>query len=75
MPCERWRATLESGPKLDLAELIPRSVGNPCPDIRCAVTNGYYASTQPELKVCTPSSVTVPPARVITIPAAESATL
>ena len=41
MPRDRWRATLESGPKLDLAKLIRRGAGKPDTNIRCTLT---YAS-------------------------------
>ncbi len=38
MPRDRWRATLESGPKLDLARLIPRGAGKPGANISCILT-------------------------------------
>jgi hypothetical protein len=41
MPRSRWRATLESGPKLDLAKLIPKGAGKPGTHIRSTLT---YAS-------------------------------
>jgi hypothetical protein len=41
MPRDRWRATLESGPKLDLARLIRRGAGRPGTNIICTLT---YAS-------------------------------
>jgi hypothetical protein len=41
MPRDRQRATLESGPKLDLAKLIRCGAGKPDTNIRCTLT---YAS-------------------------------
>jgi hypothetical protein len=41
MPRDRWRATLESGPKLDLARFIRRGAGKPDTNIICTLT---YAS-------------------------------
>jgi hypothetical protein len=41
MPRDRWRATLESGPKLDLAKLIRRGAGKPDTNIICTL---IYAS-------------------------------
>jgi hypothetical protein len=40
MPRERQRLTLESGPKLDLAKLIPSGAGKPGAHIRCVLTYG-----------------------------------
>jgi hypothetical protein len=40
MPRDRWRATLESGPKLDLARLIPSGAGKPDSNIHCTLTYG-----------------------------------
>ncbi|WP_052002835.1 hypothetical protein [Microvirga sp. BSC39] len=40
MPRDRQRLTLESGPKLDLAELIPSGSGKPGAQIRCVLTYG-----------------------------------
>jgi hypothetical protein len=40
MPCNRQRLTLESGPKLDLAKLIPSGAGNPGSHIQCVLTYG-----------------------------------
>ncbi len=40
MPRDRQRLTLESGPKLDLAKLIPRGSGNPDTNICCILTYG-----------------------------------
>jgi hypothetical protein len=41
MPRDRQRLTLESGPKLDLAKLIPGGAGKPGAHIQCVLT---YAS-------------------------------
>ncbi len=41
MPRDRWRATIDSGRKLDLAKLIQRRAGKPDTNIRCILT---YAS-------------------------------
>ncbi|WP_457094664.1 hypothetical protein [Microvirga sp. P5_D2] len=38
MPRDRQRVTLESGPKLDLAKLIPSGAGIPGSNIRCVLT-------------------------------------
>ncbi|MET0527495.1 MAG: hypothetical protein ABW003_03970 [Microvirga sp.] len=40
MPHDRQRLTLESGPKLDLAKLIPSGAGKPGSHIRCVLTYG-----------------------------------
>jgi hypothetical protein len=40
MPRDRQRLTLESGPKLDLAKLIPSGAGKPGSHIRCVLTYG-----------------------------------
>jgi hypothetical protein len=38
MPRDRQRLTLESGPKLDLAKLIPSGAGKPGSHIQCVLT-------------------------------------
>jgi hypothetical protein len=40
MPRDRQRLTLESGPKLDLANLIPSGAGKPGAHIQCVLTYG-----------------------------------
>ena len=40
MPRDRQRLTLESGPKLDLAKLIPSGAGKPGSHIQCVLTYG-----------------------------------
>ncbi|PVE21916.1 hypothetical protein DC522_23930 [Microvirga sp. KLBC 81] len=40
MPRDRQRLTLESGPKLDLAKLIPSGAGRPGSHIQCVLTYG-----------------------------------
>ncbi len=40
MPRDRQRLTLESGPKLDLAKLIPSGAGKPGSHIQCILTYG-----------------------------------
>jgi len=40
MPRDRQRLTLESGPKLDLAKLIPSGAGKPHSRIQCMLTYG-----------------------------------
>jgi hypothetical protein len=40
MPRDRQRLTLESGPKLDLAKLIPHGAGRPGSHIQCVLTYG-----------------------------------
>lgn len=40
MPRDRQRLTLESGPKVDLAKLIPRGAGKPGSHIQCMLTYG-----------------------------------
>ncbi|MBD2749627.1 hypothetical protein IC232_23395 [Microvirga sp. BT688] len=40
MPRDRQRLTLESGPKLDLARLIPSGAGKPGRHIQCVLTYG-----------------------------------
>lgn len=40
MPRDRQRLTLESGPKLDLAKLIPSGAGKPGSYIQCVLTYG-----------------------------------
>jgi hypothetical protein len=40
MPRDRQRITLESGPKLDLAKLIPSGAGKPDSRIQCVLTYG-----------------------------------
>ena len=40
MPRDRQRLTLESGPKLDLAKLIPSGAGKPGSHIQCGLTYG-----------------------------------
>ncbi|MBM1171226.1 hypothetical protein [Microvirga arabica] len=40
MPRDRQRFTLESGPKLDLARLIPSGAGKPGSHIQCVLTYG-----------------------------------
>ena len=40
MPRDRQRLTLESGPKLDLAKLIPSGTGKPGAHIQCVLTYG-----------------------------------
>jgi hypothetical protein len=40
MPRDRQRLTLESGPKLDLAKLIPSGSGKPGSRIQCVLTYG-----------------------------------
>ncbi len=40
MPRDRWRATLDSGRKLDLAKLIPRGAGKPGSNISWLLTYG-----------------------------------
>ena len=40
MPRDRQRLTLESGPKLDLAKLIPSGAGQPGRHIQCVLTFG-----------------------------------
>ena len=51
MPRDRWRATLESGPKLDLARLIPPGAGKPGLNISCILTYAAGESTAADLKL------------------------
>jgi hypothetical protein len=51
MPRDRWRATLESGPKLDLARLIPPGAGKPGVNISCILTYAAGESTAADLKL------------------------
>jgi hypothetical protein len=51
MPRERQRATLESGPKLDLANLIRRRSGNPDTNIRCTLTHASGETATADIKL------------------------
>src|SRR5215207_5601889 len=51
MPCDRQRLTLESGPKLDLAKLIPSGAGKPGSHIQCVLTYGSGETIRATLKL------------------------
>jgi hypothetical protein len=51
MPRDRQRGTLESGPKIDLARLIPRGAGKPGAAIRVAMTYSSGEAIRVELKL------------------------
>ena len=51
MPRDRQRATLESGPKIDLARLIPRGAGKPGTAIRVALTYSSREVVTVELRL------------------------
>jgi hypothetical protein len=48
---DRWRATLDSGRKLDLAKLIPRGAGKPGTDIRSRMTYGSGETVVADIKL------------------------
>ena len=50
MPRDRQRLTLESGPKLDLAKLIPSDAGKPGSHIQCVLTYGSSEMLRADLK-------------------------
>jgi hypothetical protein len=50
MPRDRQRLTLESGPKLDLAKLIPGGAGKPGAHIQCVLTYGSGETLRADLK-------------------------
>jgi hypothetical protein len=50
MPRDRQRLTLESGPKLDLAKLIPSGAGKPSSHIQCVLTYGSGEMIRVDLK-------------------------
>jgi len=51
MPRDRQRLTLESGPKLDLAKLIPSGSGKPGACIQCVLTYGSGENITAALKL------------------------
>jgi hypothetical protein len=51
MPRDRQRLTLESGPKLDLAKLIPSGAGKPGRHIQCVLTYGSGETITAVLKL------------------------
>jgi hypothetical protein len=51
MPRDRQRLTLESGPKLDLAKLIPSGAGKPGSHIQCVLTYGSGETITAMLKL------------------------
>jgi hypothetical protein len=51
MPRDRQRLTLESGPKLDLAKLIPSGAGKPGSHIQCVLTYGSGETITAVLKL------------------------
>jgi hypothetical protein len=51
MPRDRQRLTLESGPKLDLAKLIPSGGGKPGSHIQCVLTYGSGETITAVLKL------------------------
>jgi hypothetical protein len=51
VPRDRQRLTLESGPVLDLARLIPRGAGRPGAFIRCTLTYASGETIRAELKL------------------------
>lgn len=51
MPRDRQRLTLESGPKLDLAKLIPSGTGKPGSHIQCVLTFGSGEMIRADLKL------------------------
>jgi hypothetical protein len=51
MPRDRLRLTLESGPKLDLAKLIPSGAGRPGRHIQCVLTFGSGEMIRADLKL------------------------
>jgi len=51
MPRDRQRLTLESGPKLDLARLIPSGAGKPGSHIQCVLTYGSGETIKALLKL------------------------
>ena len=51
MPRDRQRLTLESGPKLDLAKLIPSGAGQPNSRIHCVLTYGSGETITATLKL------------------------
>ncbi len=51
MPRDRQRLTLESGPKLDLAKLIPSGAGKPGSHIQCVLTYGSGETMTAVLKL------------------------
>jgi hypothetical protein len=51
MPRDRQRSTLESGPVLDLAKLIPRGAGRPGALIRCNLTYASGETIRVEIKL------------------------
>ena len=51
MPRDRWRAILESGPKLDLVKLIPPGAGKPGVNISCILTYAAGESIAADLKL------------------------
>jgi hypothetical protein len=51
MPRDRQRLTLESGPKLDLAKLIPSGAGKPGSHIQCVLTYGLGETITAILKL------------------------
>ena len=51
MPRDRQRLTLESGPKLDLAKLIPSGAGKPGSHIQCVLTYGSGETITADLKL------------------------
>jgi hypothetical protein len=51
MPRDRQRLTLESGPKLDLAKLIPGGAGKPGSHIQCLLTYGSGEKVKADLKL------------------------
>jgi hypothetical protein len=51
MPRDRQRLTLESGPKLDLAKLIPSGAGKPGSHIQCVLTYGSGETITANLKL------------------------
>jgi hypothetical protein len=51
MPRDRQRLTLESGPKLDLAKLIPDGAGKPGSHIQCVLTFGSGEIIKADLRL------------------------
>lgn len=51
MPRDRQRLTLESGPRLDLAKLMPSGAGKPGAHIRCVLTYGSGETITATLKL------------------------
>ncbi len=51
MPRDRQRLTLESGPKLDLAKLIPSGAGKPGSNVQCVLTYGSGEAVKADLKL------------------------